>query len=83
MTDRPVRLMEAAPDATVTGLPKAVPSTLNLTVPVGAAPLDEVTLTVNVTVVPEVKLAPAAGAVILNAGVAFATMIDSLAEDAA
>ena len=31
----------------MTGLPNAVPSTLNLTVPVGAAPLDEVTLTVN------------------------------------
>ena len=83
MTDRPVRLMEAAPDATVTGLPNAVPSTLNFTVPVGAAPLAEVTLTLNFTVVPEVKLAPAAGAVILNAGVAFATMIDSLAEAAA
>src|SRR5271156_1666424 len=68
LTDRPVRLMEAAPDAIVTGLPNAVPSTLNLTVPVGAAPLGEVTLTVNFTVVPEVKLAPDAGAVILNVG---------------
>ena len=46
-------------------------------------PLAEVTLTVNFTVVPEVKLAPAAGVVILNVGVAFATVIDSLAEAAA
>ena len=37
LTDKPVRLMEAAPEATVTGLPNAVPSTLNFTVPVGAA----------------------------------------------
>src|SRR5271155_201189 len=68
LTDRPVRLMEAAPDATVTGLPNAVPSTLNLTVPVGAVPLDEVTLTLNFTVVPEGTFAPAAGAVIANVG---------------
>ena len=52
MTDRPVRLMEAAPDATVTGLPNAAPSTLNFTVPVGATPLAEVTLTLNFTVDP-------------------------------
>src|SRR5277367_6790399 len=68
LTDKAVRLMEAAPDATVTGLPNAVPSTLNLTVPVGAAPPDEVTLTLNFTVDPEVTFAPDAGAVILNAG---------------
>ena len=83
MTERPVRLIVAALEATVTGLPNAVPSTLNFTVPVGVAPLDEVTLTVNTTVVPEVKLAPAAGAVILNVGVATVTVIDSLAEAAA
>ena len=82
MTERPVRLIVAALEATVTGLPNAVPSTLNFTVPVGAAPLDEVTPTVNVTEVPYVKLALAAGAVILNVGVAAATMIDSLAEPA-
>ena len=59
--------MEAAPEATVTGLPNAVPSTLKFTVPVRAAPLVEVT-TLNFTVDPTVKLAPNAGAVIFNVG---------------
>ena len=64
-----VTFTEAVPEESATGLPSATPSTLKLTVPVGAGEDDEVTLTANFTAVPDLTEKPEVGEVMASVGV--------------